>query len=553
MSRRRLRRSATWFLLLLILLPAGVAAAEGAASPGESFDRQLLQLRVVIAALTAALLGIGFWLDRHSAGRYRRVRGALLAIFAVTAFCANYNFFLWPHRGGVHGHDVFHYYLGAKYFPELGYYDLYRCTVAADAESRPGAWKEGAVRDLRSNRVRPVAEMKPTQPRCDGVFSPERWVEFSDDVRWFHGRLPGPRWDRVLVDLGYNPSPVWTLIGRPVAEAVSVDGRMLRFVAKLDLLILVAMFAVVGWCFGFPVMCLTVIFWATNPLSRYQWIGDSLLRYPWLATSLVGICLLYRSRDAAAGACLATATLLRLFPGFQIATYAVHQGREAWRRRQWSPRTSRFAAGAVGMSLVLIVLSLGVTQRGFDAYASFGQNITRHAQLVGSNSVGLRPLLSFSSEDAEARLQSSDRFVAPWLGQERKRDTFASRRWVYAGILAVFGLLLWRTLGRCQAWEAAALGVVPALLLPKMSCYYLAAMVVMALLSARRPRIAIATLFALVAWGIGSLYFFGEELQYVMASVVALALVFYVLIEMQFEGRHEAVPPIASPGSPATG
>ena len=55
MSRRRLRRSATLLPLLLILLPVGVAAADGAASPGEIFDKQLLQLRVVLAALTAAL------------------------------------------------------------------------------------------------------------------------------------------------------------------------------------------------------------------------------------------------------------------------------------------------------------------------------------------------------------------------------------------------------------------------------------------------------------------------------------------------------------------
>lgn len=536
MSRRRLRRSAISLLLFSIILGSGVAAsAEDVVSQGESFDRQLLQLRVVIAASCAALVLFGVWLDRRGGDRYRRLRSGLLAIFAVTAFCANFNFFLWPHRGGVHGHDVFHYYLGAKYFPELGYYDLYRCSFAAEAEGRPEVWSTGSFRDLRKNQMRRASDLRPVQERCDDLFSSERWTAFRGDAGWFHERLPGHRWHAVLSDRGFNPSPVWTLFGRPLAEAIDLESGNLRRVVRLDLLLLIVMFGVVGWCFGFQTMCLAVVFWGANSLSRYQWVGDSLLRYPWLVTSVIGVCLLYRSRDAAAGACLALATLLRMFPGFQIATYAVHQAREAWVRRALSPRTTRFVAGAVATAIVTILLSFAVTERGLDSYTSFAENISSHGQRVGLNTIGLRTLLSYSPEDARVVRQQADAFSIDDMLREKRSERFASRVWLYLVLLLVGGVLLWRALGRCEGWEAAAMGLVPALLiLPMMSCYYLAAVVVMAPLSVRRPRIAVGTLLAIVAWGLGTLHYYGAQVEYVVASAVAVLLAFYILIEMQF-------------------
>ena len=36
----------------------------------------------------------------------------------------------------IHYYEFYHYYLGAKYAPELGYTRLYECTVAAEDEYR---------------------------------------------------------------------------------------------------------------------------------------------------------------------------------------------------------------------------------------------------------------------------------------------------------------------------------------------------------------------------------------------------------------------------------
>ena len=43
----------------------------------------------------------------------------------------------------VHLWDMTHYYLGAKYFGELGYDGLYECIAVADAES---GWPQVAAR-----------------------------------------------------------------------------------------------------------------------------------------------------------------------------------------------------------------------------------------------------------------------------------------------------------------------------------------------------------------------------------------------------------------------
>jgi len=64
----------------------------------------------------------------------RRLRLLVLALLAVAALgYVNFGFFH-PGRGHVHYWDAFHYFMGAKYLPELGYSKLYEATYAAGRE-----------------------------------------------------------------------------------------------------------------------------------------------------------------------------------------------------------------------------------------------------------------------------------------------------------------------------------------------------------------------------------------------------------------------------------
>jgi hypothetical protein len=81
----------------------------------------------------------------------RRLRDAGLVVLGVLGAACWWNLFQFHFPGFGHPSDTFHYYLGAKYFPELRYTRLYACTAVADAES--GVPVERALRDLETNTL----------------------------------------------------------------------------------------------------------------------------------------------------------------------------------------------------------------------------------------------------------------------------------------------------------------------------------------------------------------------------------------------------------------
>ena len=51
-------------------------------------------------------------------------------------------------------HDFYHYYVGPKYHRELGYFDLYECSVVADRETTRRIGDDWTIRDLRTLGMR---------------------------------------------------------------------------------------------------------------------------------------------------------------------------------------------------------------------------------------------------------------------------------------------------------------------------------------------------------------------------------------------------------------
>ena len=89
-----------------------------------------------------------------SPGSARRLREALLIALGALATLCWFNFFQFHQGVYLHTAEIFHHYVGSKYFRELSYSRLYDCTVVADygsgysfpAHKRP-------VRRLGSNRI----------------------------------------------------------------------------------------------------------------------------------------------------------------------------------------------------------------------------------------------------------------------------------------------------------------------------------------------------------------------------------------------------------------
>ncbi len=137
------------------------------------------------------------WLDRVG------IVCGLLALMSLTSFGT----FV---RGRfINTHDVYHYYFGAKYSPELRYMGLYDCTFQALKEIGPKKKfkRIPSVRSMRSYKRIPRRKMGRRAKRCKKKFSASRWAEFKSDLRIFD-RTFKAHWRTNLTDKGYNATPL---------------------------------------------------------------------------------------------------------------------------------------------------------------------------------------------------------------------------------------------------------------------------------------------------------------------------------------------------------
>jgi hypothetical protein len=511
------------------------AMREAVLERGRDRGRLVTRIKLGLALAVIALLIVGSRLaSRGRGGDWLRTRHGLLLGLAVLAFASSYNFFQWRHYDGIHAHEVFHYYLGSKYFEELGYFDLYECAIVASTEGRPAlAGRTYEVRDLRNIDQRKRVVPAQLGPRCREAFEPERWRAFGQDVRWLRDHLPEREWNRILIDQGFNASPVWTLFGRPLTGLFPAADGSIQALVRLDLLLLAAAFGSVAWAFGLQAFCLAVIAWSVNPLSRYEWVGDAFLRQIWFSTALIGLCLLARQRHALASILLATSAGVRLFPLLYSVAYALGRLRE-WRRTGVrDPGFVRFVATGTVCGLLLVGAAVWTSGRGPQVLVEFGRNMASYSELKAANSIGLQPLLSYTSRKPVPRLVSGQLGYDESDLQALARQTFESRRVYYYAAIAIYLLLFAGALRQALDWEAAVLGFVFMLLFTQAGSYYLTYTVPIVLLGLRRPRIVIGLMSALAAWCVALLALSETAAGFAWASAIALALALFVLWEMR--------------------
>jgi hypothetical protein len=538
-SRTRLAAIAGVVALVGLLAAAVADAALPAQSPEARLDRTLLLVRIGLAILGLTLFADGVRRrrrhEREAAWSLRRV---LLGATAVAAFATNFNLFVWT---GLHRHELYHYYLGSKYFPELGYFGLYVCSVQAAAEDGfdPATLRE--LTDLRSKERRTAAEVLAVAPACRESFAPERWSAFRADVGSFRAWMGDPLWIGVLRDHGYNPSPAWTLFGRSIASIVPATPDGLWQIAKIDTVLLIVLFGALAAVFGFDVACIAAIAWGACGHARYQWTGDAFLRQLWLTASMLGLAALYRGRAALGGALLAVATLERVFPGAFLLGFGARELVHWARNRRSSPELWRFVAGASFATILVVGLATWVAGRGVGAWREFGENTRGMLSFTPRNALGLDYALSFTMVPPPEGLGENETERGEIIQSYRRRTLEARAPWRIAA-LALFGALfaaaMWRGVGRApdgsariEAWEAAALGAAAVPFLTVSGSYYLGFVLAAALLAKRRWRIGAALLLACAAWSFFLANYGGRALAFAASSWVLLALSLWMLVE----------------------
>jgi hypothetical protein len=469
-------------------------------------DRTSARWELALAVLGLALLQWGWKLRRERRPHaHARLRDRLLAGLGVIAALTYVNFGFFHFGAFIHDHEWTHYYLGSKYSRELSYERLYECLSVADAEDGLRRRVElRKIRNLRSNQLETTEDILIHPERCKRHFSAARWQAFKHDAAFFRARQSPQRWDHVQVDHGYNGTPVWNAAGHLLANLAPASTVQLHALALLDPLYLLGTIAVVWWAFGWRVLSVALLVFATNFPSRFYWTGGAFLRWDWLFYLVAGICCLRKQRPWLAGAALSYAALLRIFPVFVFAGPLVALGWRLHQHRRLDPSLARLFGGAAAAAALLVLLSLPASG-GLAGYRSFLANTGKHEGTYMTNNMGLPTVLAWRPGEV-GRLIRDDRLVEPWgpVKQARTAAFAQVRPLFWAAVLGHLALLA-LAVRRADPWVAAALGLTAAAFAVELTSYYYAFILGVALLAEQREEVgrwllALTAFTGVIAW-----------------------------------------------------
>ncbi len=518
-------------------------------------DRELVgSIKLGVALLGGALLLADLWLRR--AGRpqlLQRLRDGLLAAAGLAAALCWWDLGRFhfgrdlPNPRGVNFTDSFHYYMGPKYFRELGYTGLYECSATAEVELGSGAEvARRSYRDLATNEYLTGRSLLRDPERCKRRFEPKRWQTFVHDVDFFRRRLPG--WKTTMQDWGYNATPVWNLAGSLLTGDAPVSERRLGLLTLLDVPCLLAMWACVAWAFGWRTLCVGLVFWGTNQWSDYNWTGGSILRQQWLVASVIGLCLLQKQKLVAAGATITYAALLSIFPGFLAVGVGLKAIADGWQKRRFalSREHQRLLLGAL-LALAVLVPPSAYVAGGLDAWLAFVANSRADSQ-PAPNDMGLPTLLSYDDDTLRLRMLGADAEpVRSW--SEARQQTLAERRPWQVALLGGLLVLVTAAARRQPDWVVAILGLGFVVFGFQLSNYYYVLLLPFALLWPRHRSVGIG----LIATALASHWlrerWLDDEEFYTRSSAVAVLFVIYAAAVVRFARTPQAQ--AAAPQTPA--
>lgn len=410
--------------------------------PQQCFLNQQYISALMAAGLALALLARLLrlrpaWLDAWDPGLrpflarelvVRRARGVLTGVLLVVALVSSVNYFYGSRNNGtyVHRWDAYHTAIGAKYFNELGYFELYRCTLVVDAEE---ARNLRSVRELRNLHTRGHEKRREhlKDNDCRGRFTEARWKQFAMDVEVFSAWMSAPRWRSLFRDKGFNGTPVYAVVSRALIGATGISRDSMLALSLLDPLLMLGAFAAVAWAYGLRVASLVAIFFCVFFPNRFVHMGGSILRFDYVAALFFAFAALKKERWGLAGLCLAWATMERIFPAVFAGGVFLKLGADWLESRSWKPEHLRFAACFFGLTLFLFLVSLLSLKDGWQAWEGWAENMRLHNMKTAGFRVGFKHLFMFDGELGHAHFG-------------RMQGLFEQRRVFYViGVLSLLG------------------------------------------------------------------------------------------------------------------
>ena len=423
--------------------------------------------------------------------------------------------------GEVRVWNVYHYYLGSKYFGELGYTDIYIATLKADREGR-NYWT-GVVRNVRDLETYNVVKVEDVISEYDPSerFTPERWASFREDVEVLASHRSARGWRGIFRDRGYNPPPVWTAVGGFVSSNVKLDKSGLLLLASLDIFLLLAMGVAVIRAFGAAPALFVALLFVVSPMNISRAFGG-FLQFDWLASIVIGVCLLQRGKFGWAGITLSYALMTRVYPMFMIAGFFVPVLAYVITHRRIPSYGLKFFAGVAVGGVGLVAISL-IPEYGVSAWFEFIPKIATHSgdHVLGEQRIGLKHAFTAGPEWLEDTINKQDRAM---LLQQR-----VYFYWIACtALVTAYLLVAWRS----KPIDALILGMILVFSMLVLSRYYYGMLALIPLIAGTRREALLLTGLQIMIFAVAyTLETIGVErhMRYV-AIDIGLALYFAYLL-----------------------
>jgi hypothetical protein len=474
-------------------------------------------------AIAAVAAGCVFY-EIHREGQKRPIaekwKHFVAAALACAAFISYFDGFRNGYEKLYHRHELYHYYLGAKYFPELGYDGLYKCTVIAQDQlgvysyvnedtgrtlyidmAKEARHPDRKVRNLgQDNLLKPASYFLDNPKQCTEIFTPERWEAFKKDIAFFRTASDREYFNHMQTDHGFNPPPVWAIAGKFFADLHPASTGYMQFLASLDMMFWLGMFGALWWAFGWRVSAVAVIFWGTQSSAPMLWTCGAFLRQDWLFFLVLCVCLVRKKHPALAAAALVYSALLRIFPGLLVIGWLAVVFWQLVKHKRLTKEQLQMLGGGVVAAAVLLGGSLSIVgwdvHKGVDAYKQFKvHTLEVHDRTPLTNHMGLRVLLA---QKLPFQIEPLGIGVGPQSGRmkytedNKLSDAFEvwkrmrNERWdrlkpiAYAINALTLAFFLYITRRMKNMWVALCSAQIFVMTLSQLTCYYYSFMILSA-------------------------------------------------------------------------
>ena len=453
--------------------------------------------------------------------------------------------------------EFYHYYVGAKYFDELGYDGLYEATVVADYQDAPETFVPRATIRSLHDSVSFVErrDVLRDSERIVARFQPERWVAFKSDIAFFRAALP-EHWptSKTQRDHGYNGTPLVTALLGPLAnQGIVSTSRFIALLSWVDLGLLLGVSGIVARLLGANAALVLLFFWFANPLNDASFVGFAYLRYTYLFALVLAVALLERGRQVAGGVFFAVSAVLRLFPAVLLAGLALQQLLCAERWSLLRAHLRLYVASALAALVLVGVGSLAGSGGEPHVWLDFGERIRAHTLSSGTNYMGLRFPFRYSERHDAHRAWEALQFGVELPWQEESDRTFARRLPAFLACGAVAVLLLLASARHLRGSQGLLVGMGILFLGLPVSHYYYAMLSILPLVFRRDRQVLWAitgfmALLALTRWG---LFDASEDFAFAVLSVEVGVFLIGLPVWLALRQRRSPAPQGATPGSPS--